>query len=88
MKNTIGSESSKNLNAHSTGSADGEIWLWGPQTNSYGHKQWGINEGRAGCAYSIRAFYSRKEAVEAIKQLRNGRAEMAAFRELNKETLA
>lgn len=77
MKTTIGLESSSNLNSHSTGSADGELWLWGPQTNSYGHKEWGINEGRYGCAYAIRSFYSRKEAVTELRKLRRGRAEQA-----------
>jgi hypothetical protein len=82
MKTTIGLESSSNLNSHSTGSADGELWLWGPQTNSYGHKEWGINEGRYGCAYSIRSFNSRKEAVAELRKLRNDRAEQAETRKM------
>jgi len=75
MKTTIGSESSKDLSAHSIGSADGELWIWGPQTNSYGHREWGINEGRYGCAYSIASFYTRKEAVKALREMRRERAE-------------
>jgi len=71
----IGNESSRNLNAHSVGSADGELWLWGPQTNSYGHKEWGVNEGRNGCAYSIRKYYTRKEAVAELRKLRAERAQ-------------
>ena len=70
MKKTIGNESSGDLGAHSTGNADGELWLWGPQTNSYGHREWGINEGRYGCSYSIRAFYSRTEAEAELRRMR------------------
>lgn len=76
MKTTIGMESSTDLKAHSTGSADGEIWLWGPQTNSYGNKEWGINVGRYGCAYSVRSFYTRKEAVTELRKMRRERAEV------------
>jgi len=72
-KKTIGGESSVNLTAHSVGTADGELWLWGPETDSYGHRQWGINEGRYGSAYSIRAFYSRSAAVAELRTLRAGR---------------
>lgn len=74
MKTTIGLESSSNLKTHTTGSADGELWLWGPQTNSYGYREWGINEGRYGCVYSIRLFYSRTAAVAELRKLRNDRA--------------
>lgn len=75
MKTTIRGESSTDLSSHSTGAADGELWLWGP-TNSYGHR-WGINEGRYGCAYSIRSFYTRKEAVTELRKMRRARAAVA-----------
>lgn len=77
MKITIGNESSSNLNAHSVGSADGEIWLLGPQTNSYGHKEWGVNVGRYGCAYCDSKFYTRKEAVAEVRKMRRTRSENA-----------
>ncbi len=72
---TIGGESSKNLNAHTTGNADGQIWLWGSKTNSYGQREWGVNEGRFGCAYSVASFYTRTEAVEELRKLRHARTE-------------
>ena len=74
MQTTIGKESSSNLNAHSTGNADGEIWLWGPVVNSYGDKEWGVNKGRYGSAYSVAKFYTRKEAVAAVRKMRSERA--------------
>ena len=46
---------------------DGEIWIWGPQTDSYGVRRWGVNEGRYGCSYSIRSFDSRKKAVAELQ---------------------
>jgi len=77
MKKTIGNESSSNLNSHSAGNADGEIWLWGPQTNSYGHNVWGVNTGRYGTAYSVAEFYTRNEAVAAVRKMRSERAELS-----------
>jgi hypothetical protein len=74
-KITIGNESSSNLNAHSIGNADGELWLWGPQINSYGEQEWGINEGRNGSCYSIATYWSRKEARHDLLQMRRERAE-------------
>jgi hypothetical protein len=73
-KITIGGESFRNLNAHSTGNADGEIWLWGPVVNSYGDKEWGVNKGRNGTAYSVAKFYTRKEATANVRELRRERA--------------
>ena len=73
MKITIGGENSNNLNAHSIGNADGEFWLWGPVTNSYGEKKWGANEGRHGSAYSVASFYTREEAAVKVRELRRDR---------------
>lgn len=83
IKTTIGMESSADLSAHSIGCADDELWLWGPQTNSYGQKQWGINEGRYGSAYSVRSFYTRKEAVAELRKMRRERAANEAIFELS-----
>jgi len=73
-KITIGNESSRDLSQHSVGAADGEVWLWGPETNNYGSRQWGVNEGRYGSAYSTATFWSRTEAVAEVRRLRNQRA--------------
>lgn len=80
-RTTIGGESSRDLTAHSTGSADGEFWLWGPQTNSYGHKEWGVNVGRYGSAYCEASFYTRKEAVAYLRKLRKDREASFARKE-------
>ena len=73
MKTTIGKESSRNLNAHSPGNADGEIWLWGPVINSYGEREWGVSNGRYGSAFLVAKFYTRKEAVATVRKMRNER---------------
>ena len=70
----IGNESGRNLKHHSVGNADGELWLWGPRTNSYGNKEWGVNKGRFGCAYEVACFNTRKEAVAELRKLRSERA--------------
>ena len=73
-KITIGEESSRDLTAHSIGNADGEIWLWGPSENSYGEIEYGVNEGRHGCAYTVASFYTRKEAVAEVRKRRQQRS--------------